>query len=104
MKVLIFGILFSVLAFGQTFQGTLRGRILDPAGNPTSAAKVAITDEATQVGRATISNDQGDYVFTAVNPATYTLTAEIARLQEDSSVKESPSRPRPSSRSISVLK
>ncbi len=78
MKVFIFAILFSVLAFGQTFQGTLRGRILDPTGNPTSAAKVVITDESTQVGRATVSNDQGEYVFTAVNPATYTLSAELS--------------------------
>jgi trimeric autotransporter adhesin len=77
MKVFVFAVLFSVLAFGQTFQGTLRGRVLDPTGNPTSAAKVVITDEATQVSRATVSNDQGEYVFTAVNPATYTLSVEL---------------------------
>jgi hypothetical protein len=65
------------MAFGQTFQGTLRGRILDPSGNATSNAKVLITDEATKVGRGTVSNDQGEYVFTAVNPATYTLTVEL---------------------------
>lgn len=51
-------------------------RSLDPTGTPTSAAKVTITDEATQVSRSTVSNDQGQYVFNAVTPGTYTLTAE----------------------------
>ena len=75
MRFFIFAVLISGMTFGQTFQGTLRGRVLDPAGSPSAGAKVTITDEATQVGRATVSNDQGDYVFTAVNPATYTLSA-----------------------------
>jgi len=77
MRFFIFTVLISGMTFGQTFQGTLRGRVVDPAGSPSAGAKVALTDEATQVGRATVSNDQGDYVFTAVNPATYTLSAEV---------------------------
>src|SRR5580698_3933524 len=72
--------LFSVLsihqAFGQSFQGTLRGRVLDSSGAAAATARVTITDEGTGEARNTVTNDLGEYAFTAVNPSTYTLTAE----------------------------
>ncbi|HYA18415.1 MAG TPA: TonB-dependent receptor [Bryobacteraceae bacterium] len=76
MRLFFTAILFSALAFGQSFQATLRGRVLDPGGAATAGAHVTITDESTQVPRATITNDQGEYVFNALNPATYTVTVE----------------------------
>ena len=78
MRFLIATVLLAGLAFGQTFQGSLRGRILDQSGASEPSAKVTITDETTKLGRATITNDQGEYVFTALTPATYTLTVEAA--------------------------
>ena len=78
MKLFLIALLVSGSAFAQTFQGSLRGRITDPDGAATSAAKITITDQATRVGRATITNDQGEYVFTAVTPGTYTVSAEAA--------------------------
>jgi trimeric autotransporter adhesin len=76
MKLFLSAVLFSALAYSQSFQGTLRGRVFDPAGSAVAAAKVTITDEATKVNRTTVSNDLGEYVFSAVRPATYTLEAE----------------------------
>jgi hypothetical protein len=76
MKLFISVALFSVLAFSQTFQGTLRGRVVDPAGTAVQGTKVTITDESTNVARGTVTNDQGEYVFTSVTPATYTLATE----------------------------
>lgn len=76
MRLFVYVAMLSTFAFAQSFQGTLRGRVIDPTGTATSAAKVTITDEATQVSRSTVSSDQGEYVFNAVTPATYTLTAE----------------------------
>lgn len=77
--VLLFSVL-SVLsikeAWAQSFQGTLRGRVLDSSGGAATAARVTITDEATGEARNAITNDVGEYSFTAVNPSTYTLTAE----------------------------
>lgn len=78
MKLVISLLLLSTLGFGQSFQGSLRGRVLDPSGAPTTAAKVSITDEGTQSARTTITNEAGDYVFSAVVPAKYTLSAEAA--------------------------
>ena len=76
MRLFLTAILLSALAFGQSFQGTLRGRVLDSGGAAAAGAHVTITDESTQVPRATIANDQGEYVFNAVNPATYTVSVE----------------------------
>ena len=76
MKVSVAIVLFSALVFGQTFQGNLRGHISDPSAGNVASARVTITDQATQTTRATITNEQGDYVFTAIDPATYTVTAE----------------------------
>lgn len=67
----------SALVSAQTYQGSLRGRITDPAGGPTPNVKVAITEEATSVRRTTITNDQGEYVFSAIAPGTYSVTAEL---------------------------
>ena len=76
MKLLVYVLLTSGLAFAQTFQGSLRGRVTDPSGAATFGAKIAIADEAKSAIRTTVTNDQGEYVFTAVTPATYTVSAE----------------------------
>ena len=67
------------LTFGlnaQTFQGGVRGIVTDPGGAAIPNAKVTLIDEATSESGATLSNSTGEYTFTAVNPATYTVRAE----------------------------
>ena len=76
MKSIVSILLVSGMAFAQSFQGSLRGRVTDPDGAATLRTKIAITDEATSLQRTTVTNDQGEYVFTAVTPATYTVSAE----------------------------
>ena len=78
MKLFVYVLLVSGLVLAQSFQGSLRGRVTDPDGAATSKTKITITDEATSAIRATTTNDQGEYVFTAVTPATYTVSAEAA--------------------------
>ena len=60
----------------QTFQGGVRGTVTDPTGAAIGTAKVTLTNEATGVSVATITNTGGGYSFTAVNPATYTVSVE----------------------------
>jgi hypothetical protein len=72
----LFSSLTSSLVLGQSFQGSLRGRIIDPNGAATPAAKVTITDDATSTARSTITNEQGVYDFFAVVPATFTVGVE----------------------------
>jgi hypothetical protein len=76
MKLSTIAVHISSLAFPQSFQGSLRGRVVDPKEAATPQVKVAITDEATSLIRATITNDEGEYVFAALNPATYTIVVE----------------------------
>ena len=73
----VFLVLLSVsLTFAQSFQGTLRGRVLDPKGATASGAIITLTDEGTSVRRKTITNEQGEYTFASLTPATYTVTVE----------------------------
>lgn len=66
----------AVLLSGQTFQGSLRGRITDPVGAIVQLARVTATDENTGVSRTTITTTQGEYTFASLTPATYTIVAE----------------------------
>jgi hypothetical protein len=78
MKALLFVTLFSMGLSAQTFQGSLRGRIVDPSDAAISGAKITVVEEGTKVSRTTVSNDEGEYVFTSLKPATYTLNTEVA--------------------------
>jgi len=75
-RVFALAICFSSLAFGQSFQGALRGRITDESGAAVSNAGVKATDVSTSVARSTLTNGAGEYVFQALNPADYKITVE----------------------------
>jgi hypothetical protein len=64
------------MASAQSFYGSLRGLITDPAGAAISNAKVTLIDEATSVSRAAVTSGSGEYVFTNLNPATYSVVVE----------------------------
>jgi len=60
----------------QTFQGGVRGMVSDPGGAAIPTVKVTLVNEDTSEQRATLSSEAGEYAFTAVDPATYTVRAE----------------------------
>src|ERR1700687_1094189 len=60
----------------QTFQGGVRGMVADHTGAAVPDAIVTLINEATSEHRQTLSNGAGEYTFTAVLPATYTVRAE----------------------------
>lgn len=62
--------------WAQTFQGGIRGTIQDTTGAAISVAKVTLLDEGTGISRSTVSGSGGEYSFSAVNPATYTVSVE----------------------------
>ncbi len=67
---------FSAALWAQTFLGGIRGSVADKTGAVIPDAKVTLTDEATGIARATITNAEGGYVFNALNPATYDIVVE----------------------------
>jgi hypothetical protein len=77
MKRLTAFLLLALTATAQTFQGSLRGRIVDPSGRAATGVEVSIVEQGTGSNRKTATNDQGEYLFTAVIPGRYTLIAEI---------------------------
>lgn len=66
----------SALLWGQAYTGGLRGRVIDEQGAVIANARVKIADVATNVGTETVTNSEGEFVFTSVNPGTYSVTAE----------------------------
>ena len=62
--------------FGQGFQGGLRGAIKD-AGGVIPGVEVSLTNERTNISRSVISNERGEYVFTNVEPGSYTVKAAL---------------------------
>ncbi len=66
--------LLAACAFGQTAQ--LTGTVTDQSGSVVPGTKVAATNIDTGVARATVANDQGNYLITALLPGNYRLTTE----------------------------
>src|SRR5947208_6107625 len=63
-------------ASGQGFQGGLRGAIKD-AGGVVPGVEVTLSNEQTNINRSTVTNDRGEYVFSSVDPGTYTVKAAL---------------------------
>src|SRR5271156_4786115 len=60
-------------AFAQIATGRIVGRVTDASGAVISGATVTITKSDTGVTQTERSSANGDYVFQAVNPGSYTL-------------------------------
>lgn len=60
----------------QSYQGAVRGRVLDATGAAIPGAAVTLKNQATSVARSTVSNEGGLYTFTSVDPATYIILVE----------------------------
>ncbi|MFB3825181.1 MAG: carboxypeptidase regulatory-like domain-containing protein [Bryobacteraceae bacterium] len=68
-------ILFCSYAFGQTAQGRISGRVLDPGSAVIPGVEVVATNEATGVATRAHSNEAGIYVLPFLQPGRYTITA-----------------------------
>jgi hypothetical protein len=62
--------------WAQSFLGGVRGQVLDQVGAAMANTKVSLVDEGTGVTRTTLSSSEGEFVFSQVVPATYTVIAE----------------------------
>ncbi len=62
--------------WAQSYQGGMRGSVLDSAGATIADAKVTLVEEGTELSRSAVTNASGEYVFNAVVPAAYMVTME----------------------------
>ena len=75
--VVVLAVLVTVsTATAQTFTGGVRGAVKD-ANGVIPGVTVELVNEATNVARDVVSNDQGLYNFAAVAPGTYTIKASL---------------------------
>jgi hypothetical protein len=66
----------SINSYGQSIYGGVRGLVVDASGGALANAKVTLTDEGTNASRATVTSASGEYNFSSVIPATYSIVAE----------------------------
>jgi hypothetical protein len=64
-------------AVAQSFTAGIRGAVRDSAGMVVPGATVQLINEANGATRDTVSNPGGEYDFSAVPPATYTVRATL---------------------------
>jgi hypothetical protein len=81
-RYLFVGLVVLVIAaaatgFGQGFQGGVRGAVLDPGGAIIPGVEVSIVNVETNATRTTTTNEQGQYVFSAMNPGNYKIKAVL---------------------------
>ena len=77
LAILVIGLL-SVSAFAQTNSGRITGTVTDPSGAVVPNAKVVALNLKIQAMKEAVTNEQGNYVITAVQPGVYTVTATAA--------------------------
>ena len=69
---------FAAISFSQNANTSLRGSIKDSSGAVLPNAKVTITDDTNGHTLSVVSNSAGDYQFTQIPPAKYTITVTAA--------------------------
>ncbi len=78
---LLFSLLFSVQAFGQSSAASLSGSVMDSSGAIVPGATVTATNVATGVVSKAISNEAGVYSFPSLLPGVYKVTVEKSGFQ-----------------------
>ena len=63
-------------AFGQAYEGGIRGAVRDQGG-VIPGAVVVLTSEATNVARAATTNAVGEYTFVSVQPGLFSVSTEV---------------------------
>ncbi len=66
----------AVGAWGQSYYGSLRGSVSDQSGASVVGAHISLTNEGTHEIRTTLSGSSGDYLFSDVVPAVYSVQVE----------------------------
>ena len=76
--MLVAAALTTSAAAAQTSTGTISGTVLDPQKSIVPGATVTVTNEATSDARVGVTDDQGNFQVTNLQPGTYTARIELA--------------------------
>lgn len=79
--VLVAAFILSIsLAHAQSFRGSIRGKVTDPAGGVISNARVSAKSSDTGLAREATTGDDGGYVIAELPAGVYTVTAQAPGL------------------------
>lgn len=67
----------------SSYTSQLTGVVSDSSGGIVPGAKVILTDEATGVAQTSTTDSHGNYVFTGIRPATYSIRVEATNLRPE---------------------
>jgi hypothetical protein len=80
--VVLLGMLISPVVHGQQSTGSVNGSVHDTTGAVIPEAAITLINTATSAVRTVTSNQSGVYVFSNVQPGTYSLTASKEGFQK----------------------
>ena len=69
--------LFCSISLAQTGSSSLRGIVSDPQGRPIAGATVKLISEEKNISRSQTTSADGEYLFSAIPPATYRIEIEV---------------------------
>jgi hypothetical protein len=69
-------------AYSQSTFGSLTGTVMDSSGAVVPNAKIAVTNQSTNIQSTTQSNASGIYTVAQLNPGTYSLLVKAAGFNE----------------------
>jgi len=76
--LIVVGAVLPNVSFSQTAGGTILGAVKDPQGAAVPEASVTISNNATGVTRAVLTNRNGSYQAANLQPGSYGLTVKAA--------------------------
>ena len=86
MRKIIFGILLSCAlasaGFGQAINATLTGTVVDTSAAVLPGVNITVTNNATGVASAILTNEAGAYTVQGLIPGVYTVTGELPGFQK----------------------
>src|SRR3984957_7081738 len=78
-SILTTALLVATAALGQgAYQAQIRGTLTDQSGAVVAHAAITITNDGTDISQSTTSDEHGQYLFTELRPAVYTIKAQAS--------------------------
>jgi hypothetical protein len=82
IALMAISLLISSVAIAQTTSGEIRGRVIDSAEAALTGAEVTLTNQLTGDRRVTTTDNSGDFIFVAVQPGTFEVSAKAPGFKE----------------------
>ena len=84
-RVALLGVLCTIggtTVFAQLQSGRIVGTVYDPQRAGIPGATVTVTNLATNIARTVVTDSEGNYVVTPLDPGTYRVSAEVPGFQK----------------------